>query len=313
MPRDSRRRLRAAAATVAAVVAVRLKLEGRVDGNPDQAARTLADGFTKLPGSKRLVRELAALYYGDRTRTLTTLLTNHLVLPVPVDDIATYLSDTAYPADTSHDPWYARRWNTRQARRWLTYLAEHLHREQKRSVSAAQLAHRSDAAAFVAPVLGFLAGGALVLALPGTFDWGRTFRTSGLLADLVPYLPLQAVFLLVVGAVSGWLALGRAAPEQAAATPGRQRVRPIGFWRGMGLACTVGAIFVLTSVVTAVLAPVTDFGTTVGLFGLFGVVAAMAFTVGLDADVAALPRRPNGFGADQTAAVAIGAVPRRRP
>lgn len=91
-----------------------------------------------------------------RDREPTDLLGDGFTSRYAVEDhLVDLLLDAVYPADPVHDG--KRCWTSQQARAWLTYLAQYLHRHEERDLAWWQLARRT-LSPWIAPVLGLAVG-----------------------------------------------------------------------------------------------------------------------------------------------------------
>ncbi|MDX8035173.1 NACHT domain-containing protein [Lentzea sp. BCCO 10_0856] len=193
------------------------------------------------------------------------------------DHIVDMRLDTARPAQRSGSGW-----SPQQARKWLTFLAQHMHEHDERDITWRKLAYRAGSAATPLVVAVVLGGFLLLLtsaALPSKERFGllisqRTTPVS-LLTDKSPW---TSVVLGAIGAAT-WLAfrrrpLPRARPDQA-----RRRVR--GFYRGM----TVGFVAVLVPgfvlVLVATDANLYSAGGVIETSSLFCSTTALALVSGL--------------------------------
>ncbi|MBP2320263.1 hypothetical protein JOF56_000648 [Kibdelosporangium banguiense] len=112
------------------------------------------------------------------------------------DHLVDALVDSAYPAAETGEgrrPW--RPWTSQQARRWLTYLAQYLHKHGERDLAWWKLAHRKQGAAILFIFFVIVAGSFLTLSLIvehfTTTDDGNFDATTSLTFSL----PLGAMLL----------------------------------------------------------------------------------------------------------------------
>lgn len=191
------------------------------------------------------------------------------------DHVVDVLLDTAYPADSTQDPWWSPPWTAKQGRRWLTFLAKHLHEHGERDLSTFQLAHRVIPS-MTAPVLAFVA----FLLVPGLVQ--LAFRLIGIelgadssVSDAPPLL------IMITGgfAASMWLAKRRRTPGRVQLAADRSRES---FGSGMvtGMLSVLSA-GVLTALPVIVFGPALDYGDVTRWSALTCALIAMSLVAGL--------------------------------
>lgn len=189
------------------------------------------------------------------------------------DFLVDALLDSAYPTDASHGPWWTRRWTAKRARKWLTYLAEHLHEHGGRDVSSGQLAHRVVTVPWMAGI-----GFAAILMISSLAS--RVMGLLGLEPHQLSDVPLLYVLVVGVYFASGVLAKQRRLPGRMPLDADRPRE---GFGFGM-LAGTLGVLSVGFLVAVAALLSFKshwDYEHVVSWSANVSVVIAMALVAGL--------------------------------
>ncbi|WP_320780864.1 hypothetical protein [Streptomyces sp. CRN 30] len=210
------------------------------------------------------------------------------------DHLLDRLIDAAYAPDrlpsgrpTGEPP----RWDTAEAHRWLTYLAQYLHRHRERDLAWWQMSQRL-LSPWSAPVLGLVLGTTLMAVvtvwLSNSGLWRKSYGVTDAVSAGAAFSSAFSVSALVgtgtaILVVIVWYAATGTAPGQLSLTlRGSLRRLRRGAATGVAVALVPAVPIVLGQAVAISLSKQGwTFGVSTEFFQLLGLVSALALTVGL--------------------------------